>query len=196
MKNVFVEGKKAATMGLSHMENPHQFGSEAHEEWAKGWLVGDDPMVYGHLAPVPEYVEQHGALVALICEAMMVDPYETPWEAGRLASHNGASLADNPYEPETVDGDEWDRGFGHGSLEKISKSALVEAMDLPELPTVQVRPNRSFWAVLNNLQVSRSLSVGELAKYIGIDQDRLVAAMTEFGFYDSDGIPLNEIVAA
>lgn len=195
--NNFNDGKQAALNGVCHLDNPHNFATEAHDEWAKGWMVGDDPVVWGHLAPVHAYVANGESIRTLIVEAYSIDPLETPWEAGRQASQNKGVMADNPYEPETVNGDEWDRGFTHGCL--IDIPAIVDE-DLASLalPTVQVkvRPTRAFWAVLNNLQIARGYSVEELSKYIGLDQDRLTAEMVDFGYYDNDGIPLFEVAVA
>nr|WP_172688478.1 hypothetical protein [Pseudomonas putida] len=60
---------------------------------------------------------------------------------------------------------------------------------------VQVLPARSFWAVLNNLQIDLHLSVPELARRIGLAEERLCAGMIMFGFYDSDAIPMYDRVA-
>ena len=192
MNKAFQDGKTAAEARLAHDTNPHAVGTEAFEQWAKGWLVGDDPLVWGHLNP-KQLVANDDTLVESLIESYELDPCETEWEAGRKASQNGGCMSDNPYEPETVSKDEWDRGFVHGSKHK--EMVLVE-LDLPALPSVQVLPNRSFWAHLNNLQIKQVLSVPELAKSIGIAEELLKAEMKLYGFYDEDGIPLYEVVAA
>lgn len=191
MKNAFNEGKAASEASLPHDINPHAVGSEAFEQWAKGWLVGDDPLIWGHLNP-KQFVVTDDALVESLVASYELDPRETEWEAGRKASQNGGSLSDNPYDPETVSKDEWERGFMHGSNQKRQ----MEELDLLALPSVQVLPNRSFWAHLNNFQIKQVLSVTELAKSIGIAEELLISEMRLYGFYDEDGIPLYEVVAA
>lgn len=192
MSKYFNEGKAAADARLAHDANPHPWASEAYEQWAKGWLVGDDPLVWGHLAPA-EFMSTDEALLGSLEFVYELDPEETEWEAGRKASQTGGCMADNPYEPETVSKDEWDRGFVHGSqhLEMVA----IEA-DVATLPSVQILPIRTFWAHLNNLQIRLSLSVSELAKHIGLAEEMLISEMVNYGFYDDDGIPIYEVVAA
>lgn len=196
MSNTFQSGLLAAQAGMSHMDNPFELASEAYDMWAKGWLVGDAPEVWSHLAPKAESMVDTALVEVLTCQ-YVADPMETEWEAGRKASQNGGDLADNPYDPETVSGEEWARGFSHGVPAGESRSANEADGDygLP-LPGVQTLPHRSFWAVLNNLQLKRQYSVGELAAFIGLSADRIKNEMTLHGFYDSDGIPLFEEAAA
>jgi hypothetical protein len=192
MSNIFNEGKAAAEARLAHDANPYNLGSDAYEQWAKGWLVGDDPVVWGHLTPTL-FVATDDTLVESLEQVYELDPQETEWESGRKASQAGGCMSDNPYEPETVSKDEWDRGFVHGS--QHPEMAAIES-DLAALPSVQVLPSRTFWAHLNNLQIRLVLSVSELAKHIGLAEEMIVAEMVRYGFYDDDGIPLYEVAAA
>lgn len=190
MIKVFQEGLSAAKSGASHDVNPYEIGTEAYDKWANGWLVGDDPLVWGHLTPSLDG-QDHSALLRMMAEAYGVDPEETVWEAGRKAAQTDGDHSDNPYDPETVNWDEWDRGFKHGTAMAVQ----AEAEALP-LAHVKILPTRAFWAVLNNMQIERVKSVQELAAFVGVDEDRLRAEMAYHGFYDVDGIPLYEVVAA
>jgi ribosome modulation factor len=192
MKMVFQRGIEAAKDGLSHEDNPYELGTEAYAEWAKGWLVGDAPEVWGHLT-TPQETQTTSSLLGMLAQAYSIDPDETVWEAGRKASLNGGCMSDNPYEPGTVNQEEWDRGFAHGSLHDVVPASELALLPLPQ---VKVVPTRAFWALLNNIQIARTYSVAELATFIGINPDRIVAEMKDHDFYDEDGIPLFEVVAA
>ncbi|AVK09286.1 hypothetical protein OFL75_18300 [Pseudomonas aeruginosa] len=122
----------------------------------------------------------------------------TSWEQGRQAALRGRTLSDNPETPDTISYDEWKKGFVHGAVYDVPQSGQIEEIVMVGiLPVieVQVLPARSFWAVLNNLQIDLHLSVPELARRIGLAEERLCAGMIMFGFYDSDAIPMYDRVA-
>ena len=73
--------------------------------------------------------------------------FGTTWEQGRLAALRGMTLGDNPEEPDTVNHDEWKKGFVHGSVTDQKSEGVVEKIEMIGfLPTieVQVLPERSF----------------------------------------------------
>lgn len=124
--------------------------------------------------------------------------FGTPWEQGRLAALRGMTLGDNPEEPDTVNHDEWKKGFVHGSVTDQKSEGVVEKIEmiglLPAIE-VQVLPERSFWAVLNNLQIDRSLTVTQLARRAGVSEEQLCERMMIFGFFDPDSVPMHMRVA-
>jgi hypothetical protein len=81
-----------------------------------------------------------------------------------------------------------EEGVRSWSVYDVPQSELIEEIVMVGiLPVieVQVLPARSFWAVLNNLQIDLHLSAPELARRIGLAEERLCAGMIMFGFYDS-----------
>lgn len=123
---------------------------------------------------------------------------DTTWERGRKAALQGGSQADNPEIPNTFAHYEWKKGFVHGAVHDVPKGTEVEEVEVTgTLPVieVQVMPVRSFWAVLNNLQIDRHLTIAELARWIGMPEERLCEGMMFFGFYDPDAIPMHDRVA-
>lgn len=69
---------------------------------------------------------------------------------------------------------------------------------MPELPLIEVEvvPERSFWAAINNMQINQCLSSEDVARRIGVAVDLLKAKMTFYRFYDDDGINCFELAIA
>ncbi|HHH9441245.1 TPA: hypothetical protein ACP32N_003182 [Pseudomonas aeruginosa] len=124
--------------------------------------------------------------------------FGTPWEQGRLAALRGLTLGDNTETPDTVNHDEWKKGFVHGSVSNRSPETEIDNIEvIGLLPVIemQVLPERSFWAVLNNLQIDRGLTVTQLAKRVGVSEEQLCERMMIFGFFDPDSVPMHMRVA-
>ena len=79
---------------------------------------------------------------------------------------------------------------GYSLIEEEEPAVQLPVMD------VQVVPERSFWAVLNNLAIDLVLSKRELAERFDLNQEMLEERMVVYGFYDEDAIPMHERVVA
>lgn len=116
----------------------------------------------------------------------------TSWEAGRQAASQEGSYRDNPYRPDSRDYDEWNRGFAHGVSESKVPFATIQGCVEAQIPSLVVEhlPERSFWAIANQVQISHGLEDVQLAARIGIPCDFLRSEMIRHHFWDDDGIPL------
>lgn len=157
-------GRKAAIAQLVLADNPEGPDTRAHAEWNSGFVFGNRVNVSQASNEVRE--------------------------AGWMAALNGAEPSTNPYMYDEPEYRVWNTGWclGHALMDE---AGAAEPLPLIEVKTI---PERSFWAVLNNLQINLCLSKAEMAAKAGISVELLEDRMTFFGFYDEDAIPMNELV--
>ena len=166
------EGHQIGLLGLKY-DNPHPSKSGASREFARVYVSGFEIF--------------QGRVQKVVQDEALREARLDGW----MKALEGAEPS-NPFEIDTQSYTEWNIGWmqGYSLIEEEEPAVQLPVMD------VQVVPERSFLAVLNNLAIDLVLSKRELAERFDLNQEMLEERMVVYGLYDEDAIPMHERVVA